>query len=68
MTINQLVGLLLIIMGLGDLLLAPKLLDHAWRKAPRPPSWSESLNIIVRLAGILFIFFGLSYYFFGQLS
>jgi hypothetical protein len=68
MTLNQLVGLVLIVVGLADLIIVPKIMDNIWRKAKRPPPWAEGLNMIVRLIGIFFIFFGISYYFYGQLE
>jgi hypothetical protein len=68
MTTNHLVGLILIVMGMIDLLAVPTLLDTAWRKAKQPPPWAESLNMVVRVIGIIFIVFGVGYYFFGQLE
>ncbi len=66
MATHQLIGLVLIVIGFIDLLAIPKMMDAAWKKAKHPPAWAESLNMIVRLIGIVFIFFGLSSYFFGQ--
>ncbi|MBI3621673.1 MAG: hypothetical protein HY208_05740 [Nitrospirae bacterium] len=68
MTTNQLVGMALIVMGLIDFIIVPKMMDNAWKKSKRPPSWSESLNMVVRIIGVVFIFFGLSYYFYGQME
>lgn len=65
---NQLIGLVLIVMGVIDLLVVPKIMDNTWRKAKRQPYWTNSLNMIVRAIGVVFIFFGISYYFFGQLE
>jgi len=65
---NQLVGLGLIVIGLIDLIIVPKMMDAAWRKAKRPPHWAESLNMVVRIVGVVFIFFGMSYYFYGQME
>jgi preprotein translocase subunit Sss1 len=67
-TTNQLVGIALIVMGLIDFIIVPKMMDNTWKKTRRPPSWSESLNMVVRIIGVVFIFFGLSYYFYGQLE
>jgi len=68
MTTNQLVGMVLVVVGLIDLIIVPKMMDAVWRKAKRPPSWTESLNMVVRMIGIVFLFFGISYYFYGQLE
>jgi len=68
MTTNHLVGLGLIVIGLIDLIIVPKMMDAAWRKAKRPPPWAESLNMIVRIVGVVFLFFGMSYYFYGQME
>jgi hypothetical protein len=68
MTTNQLVGLVLIVVGLLDLIIVPKMMDNVWRRAKRPPPWTESLNMVIRIIGVVFIFFGISYYFYGQLE
>jgi hypothetical protein len=68
MTTNQLVGLALIVVGLIDLIIVPRMMDNVWRKTKRPPPWTESVNMIVRIIGVVFIFFGISYYFYGQLE
>jgi hypothetical protein len=68
MNTNQLAGMALIVVGLIDLIILPKMMDSVWRKAKRPPPWAEGLNMIVRLIGIFFIFFGISYYFYGGLE
>jgi len=68
MTKNQLVGLVLIVIGLIDMMAIPNILDRAWAKAKQPPHWAVSLNMVVRVVGLIFIIFGFSYYFFGQLE
>ncbi|MEW6325231.1 MAG: hypothetical protein AB1515_07570 [Nitrospirota bacterium] len=68
MTKNQLVGLVLIVMGLIDLIAVPRIMDNVWQKTKRPPPWAEGLNMIIRIIGVIFVFFGFSYYFFGQLE
>jgi hypothetical protein len=68
MTKNQFFGLVLIVIGLIDMIGVPKIMDTVWAKAKRPPPWAEGLNMVVRVVGLVFIFFGLSYYFFGQLE
>jgi nicotinamide riboside transporter PnuC len=68
MTKNQLVGLALIVIGLIDMMAVPKILESAWAKVKHPPPWAESLNMVVRVVGLVFVCFGLSYYFFGQLE
>ena len=68
MTNNQLAGIALFVFGLIDLLIIPKMMEQAWRKSKRPPPWAESLNMVVRIVGVVFLFFGISYYFYGQLE
>ncbi len=68
MSKNQFVGLVLIAIGLIDLVAVPTIMEKAWRKAKHPPLWADSLNMVIRIIGIIFIFFGISYYFFGQLE
>jgi len=66
MASHHLIGLALIGFGLVDLLAIPRIMDATWKKAKRPPAWADSLTMIVRLFGVLLLFFGLSSYFFGQ--
>jgi energy-converting hydrogenase Eha subunit E len=68
MTTNQLAGMVLIVVGLIDLIIVPKMMDAVWRKAKRRPPWTESLNMVIRIIGVVFLFFGISYYFYGQLE
>lgn len=68
MTTNQLAGIVLIVVGLIDLIIVPKMMDAVWRKAKRLPRWTESLNMVIRIIGVVFLFFGISYYFYGQLE
>jgi hypothetical protein len=67
-TNNQLAGIALFVFGLVDLLIIPKMMEQAWHRAKRPPNWAESLSMIVRIIGVVFLFFGISYYFYGQLE
>jgi len=68
MTTNQLAGMALIVVGLIDLIIVPRMMDAVWRKARRHPPWTESLNMVIRIIGVVFLFFGISYYFYGQLE
>jgi len=68
MTTNQLAGMVLIVVGLIDLIIVPKMMDAVWQKAKRLPPWTESLNIVIRIIGVVFLFLGISYYFYGQLE
>jgi hypothetical protein len=68
MTTNQLAGMVLIVVGLIDLIIVPRMMDAVWRKARRLPPWTESLNMVIRIIGVVFLFFGISYYFYGQLE
>ena len=65
---NQLFGLLLITIGIFDFVALPKIMNNVWLKMKRPPPWSGSLDILLQIIGVVFIFIGISYYFFGQLD
>jgi hypothetical protein len=65
---NQLVGLILIAIGLFDFVALPKIMENVWRKVKKPPPWSGGIDMLLRLTGVIFIFFGISYYFFGRLA
>jgi uncharacterized protein YjeT (DUF2065 family) len=65
---NELAGIVLILFGLFDFFVAPKLLQSIWQKAKVRPPWADWADRIIRVAGILFIFFGVSFYYFGRLD
>jgi hypothetical protein len=68
MTRNQLYGIILIVIGLFDLIALPTIMDKSWKKVKKPPPWTGSLELVLRITGVIFLFFGISYYFFGQLE
>lgn len=68
MDTNQLVGLVLIAVGLFDFIALPKIMDNVWRKAKKVPRWGPGLDLVLRLTGVIFMFYGISYYFFGRMD
>jgi hypothetical protein len=68
MSKNQLAGIVLVLFGLFDFFAAPKFLESLWQKSNVRPSWANMADRIVRAVGILLIFFGVSYYYYGHLD
>ncbi len=68
MNTNQIFGLILVLFGLFDFFFLPKLFQTIWKKAQKEPQWAGAALIVVRAVGVILIFFGVSYYFFGQLD
>jgi hypothetical protein len=68
MSKNQLFGIILILIGVFDLFFLPRISQALWDKAQTNPLWAGAVNIVVRAIGVVFIFFGISYFFYGQLE
>ena len=68
MSRNQLAGLVLILFGLFDFFAVPKFLEGVWRKANVRPPWADLVDRIVRAIGVLLVFFGVSFYYYGRLN
>jgi len=68
MSNNQIFGLILVLFGIFDLFPLPKLFQRLWKKAQVDPPWAGAVLILIRAAGVILIYFGISYYFFGQLG
>jgi len=68
MSKNELYGIFLIVLGAFDFWFLPKLFKKVWERAKVTPSWGGSVFLIIRIIGVILIFFGFSYYFFGQLE
>ncbi len=68
MSKNQLAGIILFLFGLFDFFAAPKFLESIWQKANVRPSWAELADRIIKAVGVLLIFFGVSFYYYGRLN
>ena len=66
MSRNQLAGVVLVLFGLFDFFAAPKFLASLWEKTSTRPSWAGWADRVVKAVGILLIFFGVSYYYYGR--
>ena len=68
MSRSQLAGIVLVLFGLFDFFAAPKFLDSLWQKSNVRPPWADLADRIIKAVGILLIFFGVSYYYYGRLD
>jgi len=68
MSKNQLAGIILFLFGLFDFFAVPRFLESIWQKSNVRPPWADLANRIIKAVGILVIFFGVSYYYYGRLD
>lgn len=68
MSKNQLAGIILFLFGLFDFFAAPKFLESIWQKANGRPRWADWADRIIKAVGVLLIFFGVSFYYYGRLE
>jgi hypothetical protein len=68
MSRNQLAGIVLVLFGLFDFFAAPKFLESVWQRAKARPSWAGLADRIIKAAGVLLIFFGIYFYYYGRMD